>query len=170
MKMNKEELTPQLLNEYLSYDPSVGTLTWIKRPSKKVHTGSRAGTHLKSGYRSINLFGRSYQEHHLIWFIYYGEWVQEIDHINHNKSDNSIDNLRSVTHQENSKNMKKLSNTITGEQGIYHDKRSDRYIATIRSKGKVVFSKSCTPDKVDDLIKEREAKLIELGFHNNHGK
>ena len=90
-KLSKEDLTPELLKEYLSYNPLSGELTWIKRPSKKVHTGSRAGTLLKTGYRAINIFGRSYQEHHIIWFMYYGEWVKEIDHANHVKSDNSID-------------------------------------------------------------------------------
>ena len=169
-KLSKEDLTPELLKEYLSYNPLSGELTWIKRPSKKVYTGSRAGTLLKTGYRAINIFGRSYQEHHIIWFMYYGEWVKEIDHANHVKSDNSIANLSAVTHQENSMNMKKLSNTTTGEQGIHYNRKTDRYTATIRSGGKVIFSKSCASNEVDDLIKEREAKLIELGFHINHGK
>lgn len=170
MKKNKSDLSPELLKEYLDYNPTTGHLTWIKRPSKKVFVGSRAGTLLKSGYRAVNIFGKSYQEHHLIWFIYYGEWVKEIDHANHVKSDNSIANLSSVTHKENSMNMLKVSDTITGEQGIYHDRRTDKYVATIRMDGKVVYSKSCGPDKIDQLIKEREAKLLELGFHTNHGK
>lgn len=170
MKTSKQDLTVAQVLEYLSYDETTGHLTWIKRPSKKIHKNKRAGYDLKSGYRAITLFGTSYQEHHLIWFISTGLWAEEIDHINHNKADNRIDNLRSVTHAENARNMKKLSNTITGEQGIYHDRKTDRYTATIRMKGKVVYSKSCGPHDVDQLIKEREAKLIELGFHNNHGK
>lgn len=172
-KVLKQDLTQELVKEYLSYNESTGHLTWIKRPSKKVHKGRRAGYDLKTGYRAITLFGVSYQEHHLIWFLYYGLWVDEIDHINHNKSDNSINNLRSVTHAENAKNMLKLNDTVTGEQGIYHDKVKRRYVATIRSKGKVIFSKSCSDtnqEDIDNLIKEREAKLIELGFHSNHGK
>jgi hypothetical protein len=170
MKKTKSDLSPELLKEYLDYNPINGHLTWIKRPSKKVFVGSRAGTLLKSGYRAVNIFGKSYQEHHLIWFIYYGEWVKEIDHANHTKSDNSIANLSSVTHKENSMNMLKLNDTITGEQGIYYNRQTRTYTATIRKDGKVVYSKSCGPDEIDQLILEREAKLLELGFHINHGK
>lgn len=169
-KVAKADLTQEMINEYLSYDDVTGHLTWIKKPSKKVHKGKRAGYDLKTGYRAITLFGGSYQEHHLIWFINYGYWPKEIDHINHNKSDNSLDNLREVSHAENARNMKQLSDTITGEQGIYYDRRKDRYVATIRSNGKVIYSKTAKPEDIDDLIKQREAKLIELGFHSNHGK
>ena len=172
-KVAKSDLTQLMIKEYLSYDNITGHLTWIKRPSKKVHKGRRAGYLLGSGYRAITLFGTSYQEHHLIWFLVYGLWVDEIDHINHDKSDNSLDNLRSVTHAENAKNMKQLSNTITGEQGIHYDRTRGRYTATIRSGGKVIFSKSCSDENqedIDNLIQQREAKLTELGFHTNHGK
>ena len=169
-KVSKQDLTQQLVNDYLSYNNLTGELTWIKRPSKKIFKGRRAGHELKSGYRAITFLGTSYQEHHLIWFINYNEWVQEIDHINQIKSDNRITNLRSVTHQENSMNMKQLDNTITGNQGIYYNRSKDRYTATIRMNGKVVFSKSCAPHLVEDLIIERQTKLIELGFHPNHGK
>ena len=169
-KINKEELTQDILKEYLDYNPINGHLTWIKRPSKKIHKNRRAGFLRKSGYRGINLFGTSYTEHHIIWFYNYGYWAEEIDHINHIKDDNSLSNLRAVTHAENSRNMKKLKDTITGEQGIYYDLKKDRYTATIRKKGKVVFSMSCGPEDVDQLIKTRKAKLLELGFHENHGE
>lgn len=169
-KISKLELTQEKVKEYLEYNPANGFLTWIKRPSKKVHKNSRAGFLRKSGYRGITLFGTSYIEHHIIWFYVHGYWADEIDHINHVKDDNSLSNLRAVTHAENSRNMKKLKNTITGEQGIYYDRKKDRYTATIRQQGKVVFSLSCGSEDVDQLIETRKAKLLELGFHENHGE
>lgn len=74
-KKTKAELTQELLAKVLKYDPLSGTLIWISNfHSKSVVPNSRAGYLKKSGYRGISLFGATYAEHHLIWFIYYGVW------------------------------------------------------------------------------------------------
>ena len=162
-------ISHERVNELLAYDEESGQLTWKIRPSKRIPKGRRAGFLKKDGYRAITIEKKSYLEHHVIWFIQTGSWAKEIDHINHVKDDNSWANLREVTHSENARNMKRVENN-TGIQGIYYDRKTDKYISHIKVNGKKVFQKSYDEPQLNEAIKEREAKLIELGFHENHGK
>lgn len=158
-----------LLKEYLSYSPETGELTWIKKPAKKVYPNSRAGSLVSTtGYRSINFMGRSFREHHVVWCWYYGYWpAKQLDHINQIRSDNRIENLREVTIAENAQNRRKAANTKLNEAGIWYDKRLKQYVAEITQNRKKVYQKRFTD--IDEAIKARKAKLLELGFHNNHG-
>lgn len=168
--LTKQQITQALLKEYLGYSEKTGELTWIKKPSKRANIGSRAGSLVpKSGYRSINLFGKSYAEHHVIWFWCKGVWAEELDHINQVRGDNRIANLREVTHLENCQNRTRKRGTKVEEAGIWFCKRRLRYVSEITVKGKKVFQKLYSPDNIELAISERKAKLEELGFHSNHG-
>lgn len=167
--------TPKITHEelltLLDYDPSTGHLIWkTGKHSKRIKKGTRAGFLRKSGYRGITLKGKSYLEHHVIWFHQIGSWPKEIDHADHVKDNNAWLNLAEVTHSVNSRNMKQLQNTVTGVQGIQYNRESDTYVAHITVKGRKVFQKTYASKDVELAIQERQAKLIELGFHINHGK
>ena len=165
------KIAHERLLELLDYDPETGHLKWkTGTHSKRIKKGTRAGFKRKSGYRGITLLGKSYLEHHVIWFHQTGEWPKEIDHNNHIKDDNSWANLNEVTHEMNSRNMKQLKNTVTGVQGIQYNRESDTYVAHITVKGRKVFQKTYAAKDVELAIQERQAKLIELGFNPNHGK
>lgn len=161
-------LNHSFVKEYLDYNPNTGHLTWIKKPSKKIALGSRAGSlHKVSGYRQVYFMGKTYPEHRLIWFWLYGQFPKEqLDHINHCRDDNRIDNLRQVTHSENCRNRTRQRTSID-EAGIWYCKRRKRYIAEITLNQKKVYQKSFID--VDEAIHQRKAKLLELGFHPNHG-
>lgn len=164
-----DELTHQYLLELLDYDPETGHLTYKKRPSRKIHIGTRAGSNGNNGYRSIHLLGKSYPEHRIIWYWVHGSFPKgHIDHINHVRDDNRISNLREVTISENARNRKRNLKSRTGEVGIWYNKRTKKYIAQIRVNGKKVFQKAF--DDVDDAIKARKERARELGFHENHGE
>ena len=170
MKLRKEDLTVDLLRSVLKYDPDTGHLIWIgKSHSKRIVLGSRAGSLVTStGYRSITIFGRSYPEHILIWFIYYGKWPEgQIDHDDHVRDNNRISNLKDVTFLANMRNRKAMGNTITGHQGVWFNKRRNRYVAEITMNGKKVYQKSFTSAK--EAAQARAEELIKLGFHANHG-
>lgn len=170
MKLRKEDLTLNLLRSVLKYDPVTGHLTWCgKSHSKRIVLGSRAGSRIaSSGYRSVTVFGTTYPEHILIWFMYYGKWPEgQIDHIDQVRDHNWITNLRDVTFLENMRNRKALTGTVTGHQGVWFNKRRNRYVAEITMNGKKIYQKSFT--SASEAIKARGEKLIELGFHENHG-
>lgn len=168
-KTNKEDITQELIAKVLSYDPISGIFIWISNlHSKRAVPRSRAGSLVSTtGYRSISLFGRSYLEHHLAWFITYGVWPKQLDHINQKRDDNRITNLREVTVSENSRNRSRRKQTKTGEHGIWFNSRTQKYVAEITLNGKKVYQKSFTDP--DEAVRERKAKSLELGFHENHG-
>jgi len=170
-KLTKEELTQAILREYLAYDAKTGFLTWIKKLSNKVNIKARAGSYItKSGYRTLQLFGKTYPEHHVIWCWVHGYWPpNQVDHIDHNRANNALSNLREVTIAENAQNRTARRNTTVREAGIWFCRRRDRYISEITMNGKKVFQRTYQAKDLDRAIRERKYKLIELGFHVNHG-
>lgn len=159
---------PTLL-QTLYYEPDTGHFTWLIKPSKNIHRGVRAGRVDKStGYRYITINGKRYAEHRLAWFYVHGEMPKHlIDHINHDRADNRLANLRQVTVSENARNRAKNTNSRTQEVGIWYNKRTHKYIAQIRLHGKKVFQRAF--DNVEDAITARKLRAKELGFHDNHG-
>ena len=95
-------LSLETLKEHLSYDPETGVFIRLtKAPGRQ---RKQAGG-MNRGYRDIKVCGKRYKAHRLAWFYYYGEWPKHtIDHINNNKDDNRIANLRDVTVYENQQN------------------------------------------------------------------
>lgn len=85
-----------------SYDPLTGLLVRISGQ----RAGSPAGGVTTRGYLHVYAFGHYFAAHRICWLLHFGEWPQgDLDHINHNKTDNRIENLRSVTIAENNANL-----------------------------------------------------------------
>lgn len=170
MTVNKRDLTQAALKQVLSYDPSNGYFLWVsKHPSKRIVLNTRAGSLDKSsGYRSIKLYGHKYPEAHLACLYMTGEFPKgQMDHEDHVRDNNAWSNLKDVTFLENMRNRRTLKHTITGHQGIWYNPKTNRYIARIRMNGKSVYQSKFTT--ANQAIEAREAKLKELGFHDNHG-
>lgn len=160
--------TQSELLEYLSYEPSTGHLTWIKKAGSSTVLRSRAGSTSKSGYRRLTFKGKHYPEHHVIWCMAHGQFPEhQIDHEDQKRDNNIISNLREVTKAVNARNRTRRTNNLD-EAGIWYCSRRERYIAEITVNGKKVYQKSFI--EIEDAIAERKAKSLELGFHDNHGK
>ena len=101
----EEPLTAEMLRSLLSYDPETGEFRWrISRG--RVSVGDIAGSHPnRVGYLRIMLGDVEYRAHRLAWLYIYGKWPElVIDHIDRNKTNNRIANLRDVSHAENMRN------------------------------------------------------------------
>ena len=95
------------LTSILTYSPETGEFQWAA-PRPKVKVGQKAGYLKKNkGYIYIEIDGKSYSAHRLAWFYVTGNMpIDQIDHINRNKSDNRFENLREATHGQNRANSK----------------------------------------------------------------
>jgi hypothetical protein len=102
--------------------------------------GDVAGYLAQDGYLIISIRQRGYQAHRLAWLYMHGEWPQKyIDHINCDKLDNRIANLRDVTARVNSENRKRApcNNKYTGLMGVsYGSKNSWKATIVVRGKAR----------------------------------
>ncbi len=103
--------------------------------SGKVH--SRAGTPQKDGYLQIQIDGKSFLVHRLIYEHVHGPIPDGmvIDHINRDKKDNRIENLRLATISTNSHNSSLRKDSTTGVKGVGFDKCCNKFRGEICVKG-----------------------------------
>lgn len=89
-------------------------------------------------YFDVFVNGRKIKYHNLLWILINGDIPENflIDHIDGNKNNNNIENLRLVTHQENCQN--KLIHREGKLPGVWFDKRRKMFISTIRIKNKSI--------------------------------
>jgi hypothetical protein len=143
-------ITQERLKELLHYCPETGIFTRIKSVSSNARNGDIAGYICRfTNYWYIVVDRRIYRAHILAWLYCYGKYPQyEIDHINREKSDNSIVNLRDICHSENNQNVTKpRSHNKTGYLGVYYESCTKKYRAAIQVNGKSIkLGRFLTPE------------------------
>ena len=139
MTEQRAALTAEQVRELLDYDPETGRFTWRIAP-RGHKAGSQAGCIDSYGYVVIRIAGAGHKAHRLAWLIAYGEWPDDqIDHINGDRSDNRIANLRDVSTQINQQNQRRArtNNRSSGLLGV--TRKRGRWQAQIETNGKNVF-------------------------------
>jgi len=129
------------LKTLLSYSPETGCFTWRVRRNASggpVTPGDQAGHLRDNGYTIIGIDGKIYRAHRLAWLYHYGvEPPKLIDHINGNRSDNRICNLREVTVSQNAQNTyKPHRDSRTGKLGVTQSKETGSFLAHISVGGR----------------------------------
>ena len=127
------------LAKRLRYDKKFGTFSWIDKPSPCISAGAEAGCTDSKGYRKIRFKGIGIACHRLVWFIETGYLPSIIDHINGNRSDNRIQNLRPCTTSENMMNSNISSRNTSGFKGVNQRKGRTLWDASIRIDGKLII-------------------------------
>lgn len=168
------------LKRLFIFDPS-GYLVWRGRPeSDFVHFANyvqwnakcarrKAGRMRGDGYSYVTYSGEKFVEHRLIWIMHNGDIPigLEIDHIDGNRLNNSLSNLRLVTRMENQKNKAMPSRNSSGVCGVSWNKRSKAWSASVRADGKT--------HTIGDFVLLEDASMAvgrareRLGFTARHG-
>lgn len=169
------------ISKRLEYLPLTGCLLWKERPksdfkvehywrewnSKKV---GRYATfiHKHNGYKYVMLSGRSYRAHRIIWYMFHGEVPDQIDHINQDRDDNRIENLRDVSAMVNQQNQKKSTKNTSGVVGVHWAATHGKWAA------KATFNKKTHHlgfyEDFFEAVCARKSAERKLGFHINHGR
>lgn len=134
-------ITQSQLKLLMDYVPETGQLIWRRRPEVTVgaktfnirYAGKPVGTTKSSGgYVSVTVDGVFYTAHRLIWLYIHGYFPPLIDHIDRDKTNNRLDNLRLATRTQN--NFNRLQRPLVGVRKT----PNGRWKARIKMNGKTV--------------------------------
>lgn len=134
MSKQPEEL---LLANIFNYDKATGNLHWkVPAGNGRIKAGTKAGYPTKCGGVKVMYKKKGYFVHHVVWLIHTGLLPKKfIDHINGNRSDNRIENLRECNQSENMQNLRKASVSESGLRGV-HKYRNNKWASAIIVKSK----------------------------------
>jgi hypothetical protein len=145
--VRKIPFSSEVLRELFSYNPETGELLWRPRPGSTwginswnaKYPGKRAGT-LVNGYWMVGLPEAGiFLAHRVIWKMVYGSDPQAfLDHINGDRSDNRLANLREATRSDNAQNKPTQRNNTSGFSGVHWVRRCKKWQSRIGIGGKKV--------------------------------
>ena len=119
------------MSSLLNYNPDTGELTWLVSAGR-IRSGDVVKSMESQGYLKAKIKGKTYKAHRLAWLLHHGESPPRlIDHINGNRSDNRIANLRLATPAQNSANAKLQSNSTSLLKGVYYVPSKRKWRATV---------------------------------------
>lgn len=124
----------ELVRELFTYDKATGVLTWQKSINNRVKVGSRVGRVSPYGYLQTSINRTHYYVHRIIWLFVKGEdpGQFQVDHIDGNRLNNRIDNLRLATAKQNGANRGKQINNTSGYKGVCWNARYKKWQAGIQ--------------------------------------
>lgn len=170
------------VNLLLRADFEAGRLFWLPRPREVFPTlnshsswnsryaGKEAFLFIDSaGYHVGSIHNRRYKAHRVLWLMATGQWpINQIDHINGDRADNRLANLRAVSNTDNARNKCRPATNTSGVVGVFWNKKCSKWRALIQANGQLKHLGLF--DNFDDAVDARKIAEIELGYHPNHGR
>jgi len=163
---SNQELNQDLVRKFYNYDPNTGVLT-ARLPQHQIPVGKELGYPHIGGYLEMSIGGKPYLVHRIIWLYQTGYLPEQVDHIDHIRTNNKWENLREVNNQENTKNTSLSANSTSGINGVSYMKSRGKYRATIMVNRKQIHLGLF--DTIEEAKAARAAADIEYDFHKNHG-
>ena len=166
MAANNPKPIPEIVKDLLEYDPETGLLIRkMRRGPRKA--GSIAGRVEDDGYIRVKVGQNLYPAHRIAWFLHHGQQPEgQLDHIDNDKTNNRISNLRLATPIQNNQNIGKTSSCTSGVKNVTWQKGA--WEVRLRVNGKRMYF-----GRFQNLFEARE-RAIELrklhhGEFANHG-
>jgi hypothetical protein len=154
----------RIVRALLAYDPDTGIFIWKVARSGSARPGTRAGFIHRTGYRIIDVLSQQCLAHRLAWLLVHGEPpASHVDHVNRDRDDNRIANLRLATNSQNRANSGLSRNNTTGFKGVSVQPRCPQhpYIAAIRHQGRDHFlGHFATAREAGDAYAEAQLSLF----------
>lgn len=137
---NDANITQEYLKSILDYDLETGIFRWKVSNNNRIKIGSIAGTVNDLGYLKIGIDKKPYKLHRLAWLYVYGCSANgDVDHINLNKLDNRISNLRIATRSQNLANTSSKKKYGIRLKGVRYRDPNKKYLAEITYDGKTRY-------------------------------
>ena len=145
----------------LQYDPETGIFVWIVSKGA-AKAGSVAGTVANRGYVRLRINRREFLAQRIAWLLATGHMpTGEIDHINGDRADNRLSNLRPATHAENGFNRGRNANNTSGFKGVHRN--GEKFSVVVCRAGKHYYF------GVFDVAEDAHAAYCEA-FRQVHGE
>lgn len=122
-------ITKEQLQEVFHYDHTSGQLIRKKARGGAV-CGPVEGFADRKGYRRMRFGPKFYFVHRIVFLLVHGYLPAELDHINGDRSDNRVGNLRPATSQQNKQNKAVSSANRSGLKGVSWDTKANRWRAS----------------------------------------
>lgn len=184
--MPKDLPSPELLCKLLRYDGCSGKLFWRSRTNDMFSSnGLMASQRCRAwntrycnrpafdsndqfGYKRGQVMGKFLRAHRVIWAMETGAWPSDqIDHINGDRADNRMFNLRDVNISENGRNRAISSANTSGVCGVIWNKGGSRWVAHIHSGGRRLYLGSS--ESFSTMASVRKSAEAEFGYQPRHG-
>lgn len=142
-QFNESLLTAADARELLAFNEKTGVLRWRVDRRGKAKAGTKAGSVAGQGHIQVRINGIRYYAHRLVWLLAYGTWPPagfDVDHVDGDRANNRLGNLRLATPAQNQANTTKLRKTNTsGYRGVSWHHARKRWEARIRLSGRRTF-------------------------------
>lgn len=168
------------IRQLVRADFEAGKLYWLERPSGGMkgrgaaifnsrQANKEATSPDKHGYLRLTVKGKTFFAHRVIWALAHDEWPSmALDHINGNKSDNRLDNLRLASVSQNGRNMSLPISNKSGVIGVCWDRKAAQWRAYANAGGRKVYLGVFRT--IDEAKAARESASNDFGYHQNHGR
>ncbi|NBS70129.1 hypothetical protein EBT31_14640 [bacterium] len=160
----------------ITYDPATGKACWAVTRGPRAKVGEEIGSVTRDGYLRVKIEKRMYFVHRLIWRLSYGDWpTHEIDHLDGNRLNNKLSNLRDVPKTLNLRNSRRRIDNISGTTGVHEVYNPTKYWVAQWRDGKRKNKWFSVPKYGDEKAKQlaieyRAARIKELGaYTERHG-
>jgi hypothetical protein len=167
-------ITQERLKELFEYEED-GRLRRIKNLRELSGGGKGAiGTYptyiCNSGYLQVRIDKKLYLVHRLVYLYHTGKLPELLDHINMDKLDNRIANLREASKSQNAHNSKKSATNTSGAKGVCYNSTNKAWQVQIVANSKVVAYKSFKGSREDEVLKQEAIAWVSLARQQHHGE